>query len=82
MRLIVHVPEDRKVLLSELERRAGDTGRSKDQIVLDALEAYLVDGPSQEDRRPYLGKLDLGAPPRLTRDEIYGERIEHRARPT
>jgi hypothetical protein len=77
VQLNVHVPQDRKRLLSDLERRANETGRPKNQIVLDALEEYLHKGRPRA-RRPYLRTMDLGVAPRLTREEIYDDAIDHR----
>jgi hypothetical protein len=81
MRLVVRVPKDRNVLISDLERRATETGRSKEQIVLDALEAYLLNDWSQAANRPYLRTVDLGAPSRLGRARIYDDVIDRRSLP-
>jgi hypothetical protein len=41
VRLSLYVPKERRWLIAELEAEARATGRAKNQIVLDALAAYL-----------------------------------------
>jgi hypothetical protein len=70
MQMNVYVPQDRKYVLDALERAAALSGKSKSEIVLEALERYL---PSASPLP--LGRFDLGAVSGAGRVELYAERL-------
>jgi uncharacterized protein YbjT (DUF2867 family) len=80
VQLNIHVPKERESVLAELDAAATATGRPKNQIVLDALVAYLRPR-ARSTRKPRLRTYRLGAPLRLRRTELYEERAEAKSRP-
>jgi len=68
MQLNVYVPKDRAKVIEALDETAKRTGRQKNELVLEALEAYL------SKTRPALGAFHLGAVTLPERDELYTER--------
>jgi len=79
VQLNIHVPKDREEIIAALDAEAGNTGRAKNQIVLDALAAYL--GSHRRGRRkPQLRVWNLGAREPLRRADIYDERTEAKVR--
>jgi len=71
MQLNIYVPESKKNLLDVLSRTAARTGKSKNEIVIEALERYL---PAVF--QPPLGRFNLGAFRAPKRAELYEERLE------
>lgn len=69
MQLNIYVPENKKDLLDVLSRTAARTGKSKSELVIEALERYL---PAVS--QPPLGRYNLGAFRVPKRAELYGER--------
>lgn len=67
MRLNIYVPKGKEPLLERLDRVSELTGRSKNDLVLEALERYLTPP------RPVLGKFRLGNKDLGTRREWYEE---------
>lgn len=80
VQLNIHVPRDREALIAELEAEASNSGRAKNQIVLDALAVYLG-SRRRGRRRPQLRAWNLGVREPLRRADIYDERAETKARP-
>ena len=70
MQMNVYVPQEKKHVLDVLERVASLTGKSKSEIVLEALERFL---PSVSPMP--LGRFNLGAAREWRRTELYGERL-------
>ncbi len=73
MQLNIHVPRDREEVVAQLDAEAEASGRPKNQIVLDAIAAYLRRGRRH---RPRLRAWNLGVPADLRREDIYREREE------
>jgi hypothetical protein len=73
MQLNIHVPRDREGVVVQLENEAQTTGRAKNQIVLDALAAYLAPRPGA--RRPRLRSWRLEVRDDLHRADIYDDRL-------
>lgn len=70
MQLNTYVPKDRANLVEALDAEAKRTGRSKNDIVLDALEAYLQKKPLKWESH------NLGLFEMPSRAEIYEEVID------
>lgn len=70
MQLNVYIPKEKARLIEALDEAAKRTGRQKNEIVLEALEGYLVRVRSK------LDVFHLGAVEPATRDELH---LEHRA---
>lgn len=68
MQLNVYVPKEKAEVMERLAQVARRTGKQKNQLVLEALEAYLAS------ERPQLGVFHLGHLDLPTREELYGER--------
>lgn len=68
MQLNVYVPKDKEAVIEELDAAAKRMGRPKNELVLDAVEAFLAE------RRPALEVFHLGDVDMPSRDELYGER--------
>jgi hypothetical protein len=68
VQLNVYVPREREALLQELDRAARATGRPKNELVLEALEAHL------KRVRPDLGVHSMGGIAFPSRAELYEER--------
>ena len=81
MQLNIHVPREREAVIADLEAEASASGRAKNQIVLDALAAYLR--PRQRSRRkPQLRVWNLGIGDEMHRADLYEERADEKARST
>ncbi len=73
MQLNIHVPRDREEVVAQLDAEAEASGRPKNQIVLDAIAAYLR--PGRRHRRvAELPAWNLGITGSLRRADIYQER--------
>ena len=81
MQLNIHVPRDRETVIAELEAEATATGKAKNQIVLDALAAYLRPRGGRGRRKPRLRTWDLGAAGELRRADLYEERVDAKLGP-
>jgi len=72
MQMNVYVPKDKEVLLSALDRAARQTGRPKNELVLEALARYLA----ETERSVELASFNLGEMRLGTRSELYQGRLE------
>lgn len=70
MQLNIYVPKDKAWIVQALDETAKRTGRQKNDLVLEALEAHLP----REPRR--LKVFDLGVFEVPSREEIYQERLD------
>ena len=70
MQLNIYVPKQKEPVVRALDEANRRTGRPKNEIILDALEAYL-----RQDR-PRLGSFHLGQVEITSRDELHLERCE------
>lgn len=70
MQLNIYVPKQKARLMEALEAAARRTGRRKNELVLEALEALL------QRERPQLPAYDLGVFEFPSREEIYEERLD------
>ena len=78
MQLNIHVPKEREPVIADLDAESRASGRAKNQIVLDALAAYLR--PRRRSRRkPQLRAWHLGADDELHRTDLYEERADAKA---
>lgn len=68
MQLNIYVPKSKAKVLRALEDAAKRTGRQKNELVLEALEAYL------NTDRPGLQTFNLGEFTFPSREELYSER--------
>lgn len=75
MQLNIHVPREREAVIAELEAEATASGRAKNQIVLDALTAYLRPRRRRSGPKPRLRTWNLGAAGEFRRADLYEERI-------
>jgi len=73
MQLNIHVPRGREEVLARLDAEAEASGRPKNQIVLDAIAAYLRPGRRRR-AVPELPSWNLGVMGSLHRADIYEER--------
>lgn len=64
----IYVPRDKESVVTELERAVARTGRPKNEIVLEAIESYLVEASQSIE----LDSLSLGKVKSVTRKELYG----------
>lgn len=69
MQLNIYVPQDKNSVIEALERAAQQTGRPKNELVLEALEGYL------QAWRPEVGRFHLGARNAGGRQELYEGRL-------
>ena len=76
MEFSIYVPKDKARILEALDEKAKGSGRPKNEIVLEALEAYLAKEPL------LLKTYNLGPIDMPTREEIYDEVIERHYWPT
>jgi hypothetical protein len=74
MQLNIHVPKERETVVADLEAEAAASGKAKNQIVLDALVAYLR--PRRPRSKPRLRSWDLGATGEMHRADLYDERLD------
>jgi hypothetical protein len=81
VQLNIHVPRDREQVIVELEAEAIASGRAKNQIVLDALAAYLRPRGKRGRRKPRLRTWNLGAVGELRRVDLYEERVDAKLGP-
>jgi len=72
MQMNIYVPKDKEAILAALERTAKRAGRPKNELVLEALEQYLV----QVERSVSLGSFSLGEMKPAAREELYRGRLE------
>ena len=76
MQLNIHVPKDREGVVRDLEAEAASSGRPKNQIVLDALAAYLKPR-RRRGKVPELPVWHLGVTEEeLHRENMYSERLD------
>jgi hypothetical protein len=75
MQLNVHVPRDREEVIRALEACAAERGLPKNQIVLDAVAAY-VKKSTPRGREPRLRRFDLRIREPLRRGAIYEEALD------
>lgn len=68
MQLNVYVPKEKAEIVRALDAAAKRTGRPKNELVLEALEAYL------QRARPQLEVFELGVGTWPSRGELYLER--------
>lgn len=72
MQMNIYVPKDKENLVDALERAAADSGRPKNELVLEALERYL-----RAAKRPVeLARVSLGQTTPAPRRELYEGRLE------
>lgn len=69
MQLNIYVPAEKAALLKNLDRTAQLTGRSKNELVLEALEKYLSSAA------PEPGRYSLGAVKLSRRADLYDGRL-------
>ncbi len=74
MQLNVYVPKSRAAILEELDRFSRESGRQKNDLVLEALERYLSERP----REP--GSYHLGAAIPWRRADLYEDRLNRAAK--
>jgi hypothetical protein len=74
VQLNIHVPKERESVVADLDAEAVASGRAKNQIVLDALAAYLR--PQRIRNKPRLRTWDLGATSELHRVDLYEDRLD------
>jgi hypothetical protein len=75
MQLNVYVPRERESTVRALERAVRTSGRSKNLMVLDAIEQYLAsEQEAPPTRKPRTFKLGIRP---WTRADIYEERMDH-----
>jgi hypothetical protein len=70
MQLNVYVPKDKEHLLDDIARQAEETGRSKNELILEGIERQVASG-----RVPTYGTYNLGARS-LRREELYEDFVE------
>ena len=69
MQLNVYIPKARADILAELDRVSQETGRQKNDLVLEALERFLAD------RSGALGQYHMGPIKPWKRGDLYEERM-------
>jgi predicted DNA-binding protein len=68
MQMNIYVPRDKESVVAELERAAARSGRPKNEIVLEAIENYLVEASQSIELDSFcLGKVKV-----ISRKELYG----------
>ncbi len=77
MQLNVYVPKDKLKLLQKLDAATKRTGKQKNELVLEALEAYLEKTQVAEEK-PVWKTYDLGVIGNLSREEIYDDEFFER----
>lgn len=70
MRFTIYVPENKRSLLKLLEKISALTGRSKSEIVVEALEKYLSGAVLSP-----LGRFEIGVPRHTGRADLYAGRL-------
>ena len=76
MQLNLYVPKEREAVLRALDEMARTSGRSKNALVLDAIERYLGELAAKASSHPKLRTYRLGIKP-WTREDLYEERMDH-----
>ncbi|WP_165847632.1 ribbon-helix-helix protein, CopG family [Ammonifex thiophilus] len=71
MQFNIYVPEAKKSLLELLDKVSALTGRSKSELVIEALEKYLADAAL-----PPLGRFAIGISREIKRADLYAKRLE------
>ncbi len=79
MQLNIYVPKNKERLLQQIERLAQNQHRSKNEIVLKALETYLT---QHRDDEFEFGVFDLGSSRSIERGALYEERLDRKAAPS
>lgn len=74
MQLNVYVPKDKVSLIEAIERLAREQHRSKNDVVLRALEQYLDEYRDP----PTFGRYDLGVTGPLRRRDLYEGRLDRK----
>lgn len=74
VQLNVYVPRDRAGLLAALDRASRETGRQKNELVLEALDQFLRERPHE------MGRYALGAIIPWRRGDLYEDRLDRAAR--
>ncbi len=69
MQLNIYVPKEKAHLLEKLKVECQKTGRAKNELLLEALQAYLAD------RQTGLGSFHLGKMRLGRRGELYERRL-------
>jgi len=72
MQMNIYVPKSKETLLASLERAAGQTGRPKNDLVLEAIEQYLARGEKSAD----IPVFRLGAVMPDAREKLYLDRLD------
>lgn len=72
MQLNVYVPKDKVKLLQKLDAATKSTGKQKNELVLEALEAYL-EKPQVAEEKPQWETFKMGVMGTLRREEIYDD---------
>ena len=67
MQLNVYVPKNKVRLIKALDEATKRTGKQKNELVIEALEAYL------KEEKPRLETFDMGVFEFPSREEIYAE---------
>lgn len=70
VQLNIYVPKSRSKLLAALDRASRETGRQKNEIVLDALDRFLEEQPRE------MGRYHLGAVIPWRRGDLYEDRLD------
>ncbi|HVA25202.1 MAG TPA: ribbon-helix-helix domain-containing protein [Chloroflexota bacterium] len=75
MQLNVYVPKEREAVIRALDEMARTSGKSKNQLVLDAIDHYLGDVATGEPH-PKLRTYRLGVIEPWSRESLYEERFD------
>lgn len=70
VQLNIYVPKSRAELLAALHRVSRETGRQKNEIVLEAIERFLRERPRE------MGRYHLGAAIPWVRGDLYIDRLD------
>jgi len=76
MQLNIYVPKNKERLLQQIERLAQNQHRSKNEIVLKALETYLTQHRGDDFE---FGVFELGSARTIARGALYEERLDRKA---
>lgn len=72
MQLNIYLPKAKAAVLHRLDEAARRTGKAKNELVIEAIEAYLAESP------PVFGTYNLGGSPFPSRAELYEDVLDHR----
>jgi hypothetical protein len=75
MQLNLYVPKEREAVVRALDEAARATGKTKNLLVLDAIEQYLG-GIATSEASPKLRTYRLGIIEPWTRETLYEERMD------